>query len=72
MEIRTNAGWTVDENKIYFESVCLKDTILRDKITYQYKINESNDSLFIKVDGGKQEDYCKMTKGLVNPFDPQP
>ena len=61
--------WDIDEEKIYFKNVRLKDTILKMNINYEYKLNETEDILFIKVEGGKEVDYSKMKKVLKNPFD---
>ena len=47
----------------------LKDTILKKMINYKYKLNETKDTLFIKVEGGKEDDYSTMKKVLTNPFD---
>ena len=38
-------------------------------INYKYKLNETKDTLFIKVEGGKEDDYSTMKKVLTNPFD---
>jgi hypothetical protein len=66
--MHTNSKWNIDEEKIYFKNVRLKDTILKKMINYEYKLNETKDTLFIKVEGGKEDDYSTMKKVLTNPF----
>lgn len=67
--MHTNSKWDIDEEKICFKNVRLKDTILKMNINYEYKLNETEDILFIKVEGGKEDDYSTMKKVLTNPFD---
>ena len=67
--MRTNSKWNADEEKIYFTNVRLKDTLLKEKINYEYKLNETKDSLYIKVEGGEKDDYSTMKKVSISPFD---
>lgn len=67
--MHTNSKWSVDNEKIYFKNVRLKYTTLKDKINYEYQLNKTKDSLFIKVENGNPDDYSEMKRVAKNPFD---
>ncbi|MEP5254552.1 MAG: hypothetical protein ABJQ39_05780 [Winogradskyella arenosi] len=69
-EMRTNYKWDVDQSKIYLKQVRLKDTVLKDQLNYEYKLNKTKDSLWIKVENGNEDDYSVMKKVAKNPFTP--
>ena len=68
--MRTNSKWNVDESKIYLKQVRLKDTILKDDLNYEYELNKTKDTLWIKVENGNADDYSTMKKVVENPFKP--
>ncbi|PNW27011.1 hypothetical protein [Formosa algae] len=70
-EMRTNSKWNVDESKIYLEHVRLKDSILKDVLNYEYELNKTKDTLWIKVENGNANDYSTMKKVTENPFTPE-
>lgn len=70
-EMRTNSKWNVDESKIYLKQVRFKDSILKDDLNYEYKLNKEKDTLWIKVENGNANDYSTMTKVVKNPFTPE-
>ena len=67
-EMRTNSKWNIDESKIYLNQIRLKDTILKDKLIYEYKLNKTKDTLWIKIENGNADDYSSMKKVAENPF----
>ncbi|CAM4137585.1 MULTISPECIES: hypothetical protein [Flavobacterium] len=67
--MHTNSRWSIDDKKIYLKNVRLKDTILKDELNYEYQLNKTKDSLFVKVENGNQDDYSKMRRVEKNPFD---
>jgi len=67
-EMRTNSKWYVDGSKICLKQIILKDTILKDVLNYQYKLNNTKDTLWIKVENGNADDYSTMKKVGENPF----
>ena len=69
--MRTNSKWNVDESKIYLKQVRLKDTILKDDLNYEYELNKTKDTLWIKVENGNADDYSTMKKVVENPFKPE-
>lgn len=64
---RTNSNWTVDSSKVYFSNIKLLDTILAD-VEYDYTINATKDSLWIKVAKGNGTDYSLLKKVTINLF----
>ena len=64
----TNSKWSVDEYKIYLKKVRLMDTILKEKMSYEYKLNLTKDSLYIKVVDGKDDEFFTLKKVDKNPF----
>lgn len=67
-EIRTISKWNIDESKIYLKQVRLKDTILKNNLIYEYELNKTKDTLWIKVENGNSNDYSTMKKVAKNPF----
>lgn len=70
-EMRTNSNWNIDETKIYLKQVRLKDTILKDDLIYEYELNKTKDTLWIKAENGNADDYSSMKKVTENPFKPE-
>ena len=68
-EHHTNSKWSVDNEKIYLRNVHLMDTILKKKMSYEYELNATKDTLYLKVVGGKDEEYGRLKKVDKNPFD---
>ncbi|MAW96562.1 hypothetical protein [Leeuwenhoekiella sp.] len=67
-EFHTNSEWNLDDEKIYLKNVRFGDTILKDTMSYEYNLNATKDTLYLKVVGGKKEDYTTMKKVFKNPF----
>ena len=70
-EMHTISEWNVDESKIYLKQVQLKDTILKNVLNYEYELNETKDTVWIKVENGNEDDYSTMKKVVESPFAPK-
>ncbi|GGW61069.1 hypothetical protein GCM10008085_10760 [Winogradskyella epiphytica] len=67
-EMRTNSKWKVDESKIYLKQVQHKDIILKNNLNYEYELNKTKDTMWIKVDNGTVNEFTTMKKVTENPF----
>ena len=65
---RTNSKWKVDDQNIYFRNIRMRDSVIKREMNYEYKLNQTKDTLYIKIAGGQADDYSTMKKVLVNPF----
>ncbi|WP_370003897.1 hypothetical protein, partial [Winogradskyella sp.] len=67
-EFHTNSQWDLDKNKIHLFNVELYDSILKEEISYKYNLNETKDTLYMKVVDGDNNDYSTLKKVDSNPF----
>lgn len=54
--------WKVDATKIYLKNIIENDAIIQDEITYDYKLNDSKDTLLIKIEKGSKDDFSLLTR----------
>lgn len=64
----TNSNWTLDDKAIYLDNVRLLDTILKERMFYNYELNKSKNHLILKFREDNIIKETKFEKVDVNPI----